>query len=262
MVTELFFERLLNFGSEWTIERVSVSEENEVDIFLRFNLESYKNNHKDEYEFVHDYKDLRRWRHLDILQYKTFITAKIPRIKTKNEKITSVKTPWASPGSHHTYLFEVAVIELLMATKNQTKTAGILRCGFNLVNQIMHNATQRGLERRDKNDIYKQISIDEKSFQKGHNYVTVLSSPEKGIVIDVIQDRTLEATKKLLKNSLTTIQLSQIETVSLDMWKAYNSAVEEVIPKANKVHDRFHLIKYLNEAVDNVRKREVKKMKH
>jgi hypothetical protein len=34
----------------------------------------------------------------------------------------------------------------------------------------MQNATERGLEKRDLNEVYKQLSIDEKSFQKGHNY--------------------------------------------------------------------------------------------
>jgi transposase len=45
----------------------------------------------------------------------------------------------------------------------------------------------------------------------------------------------------------------------LDIWKAFNTTVAKVLPKAKKVHDRFHLIKYLNEAIDKVRRREVKK---
>ncbi len=117
------------------------------------------------------------------MQFKTFINAKIPRIKQKDGKIERVKTPWAQSEKRHSYLFEIQAIDLLLATKNQTKTAQILRCGFNVVNNIMHSATQRGLERRDTNEIYKQLSIDEKSFQKGHNYVTVLSDPEKGLFL-------------------------------------------------------------------------------
>jgi transposase len=41
------------------------------------------------------------------------------------------------------------------------------------------------------------------------------------------------------------------------MWKAFNTTVDEVLPKAKKVHDRFHLIKYLNETINKVRRREV-----
>lgn len=45
----------------------------------------------------------------------------------------------------------------------------------------------------------------------------------------------------------------------MDMWQAYMSAAKELLPNAQIVHDRFHLMKYLNEAIDKVRRREVKK---
>lgn len=73
-----------------------------------------------------------------------------------------------------------------------------------------------------------------------------------------MQDRTKKACTELLNNSLSGFKKSKVETISLDMWKAFNTAVDEILPKAKKVHDRFHFIKYLNEAVDMVRKREVK----
>ena len=247
-----FFDKLLNFGCNWKVDRVSINELNEIDIFLKFDLASYKTEHIETYEFVHDYSKLRRWRHLDIMQYKTFISAKLPRIKHNNSKIKSIEIPWGQSGKHHTELFEKFAIDLLLATKNQTKTAELLRCGFNLVNKIMHNATARGLKKRDSNAVYKQLSLDEKSFKKGHDYVTVLSNQEEGIILDVVKDRTKKATKELLNNTLNEYQISKVETVSLDMWKAYNTAVDEILPKAKKVHDRFHLIKYLNEAIDNV----------
>ena len=152
---ENIFEILLDFSSEWKVERVAINSENEVDIFMKFDLEEYKKNHIDDFEFVHDYSDYRRWRHLNILQCKTFINAKIPRVKLKDGKITSVKVPWSDTGKHHTYLFERLVIDLLLASKNQTKTAEILCCSFNLVNSIMHNATARGLEKRDLNGSHK-----------------------------------------------------------------------------------------------------------
>lgn len=260
-MTEDFFEKLLNFGPEWKVEKIDFNEDNEVDIYLKWNLDDYKKRHIATYEFVHDYRDYRRWRHLDIMQFKTYINAKIPRIKTKDGKIESIKVPWASKGNRHTFLFEILIIDWLLATKNQSKTAGMLRCGFNVVNRIIHVASQRGIERRDKNTIYKQLSLDEKSFQKGHSYVSVLSDPVTGIVIDIVKDRTKKACKELLNNSLSELQKSQVETISLDMWKAFNITVNEVLPKAKKVHDRFHLIKYLNEAIDKVRRREIKKNK-
>jgi len=85
-----------------------------------------------------------------------------------------------------------------------------------------------------------------------------LSHPASGCVLDVEEDRTKEACKKLLSNSLTTEQLNKVSAISMDMWKAFILTAQEILPNASIVHDRFHLVKYLNEAIDKVRRREVK----
>lgn len=177
-MTKDFFEKLLSFGSEWKVERGEVNEAAEVNIYLKWDLKEHKKPHAEQFEFIHDYIDYGSWRHLDIMQFKTFIYAKIPLINHNDGKIERVKTPWASLENRHTFLFEILAKDWLLATKNQTKTTKMLRCGFNVFNRIIHTASQRGVERRDENKVYKQLSVDEKSFQKGHSYVTVLSNPE------------------------------------------------------------------------------------
>ncbi len=47
-----------------------------------------------------------------------------------------------------------------------------------------------------------------------------------------------------------------MKSVSLDMWKPFNSSVTKQLLKADIVHDRFHISKYLDEAVDTVRRHE------
>lgn len=49
--------------------------------------------------------------------------------------------------------------------------------------------------------------------------------------------------------------------VSMDMWQAFITVVETELPNAEIVHDKFHLIQYLNEAIDKVRRGEVKTQK-
>ena len=156
-------------------------------------------------------------------------------------------------------MFEHSVINTLIASKNQTKTAELLQCSFALVNRIIHNSTRRGLERRNENTIYKQYSIDEKSFKKGHNYVSVLSNPLIGHIIDISEGRTKASCKDLINRNLSSIQKEKVEQISVDMWEAFINTVKEILPKSKIVHDRFHLIQYLNKAVDVVRRREVKK---
>ena len=255
MITELFFDSLLNLGSDWKVEKIEYdSESDEVDIFVKWEGSFLLGAN----EKIYDYRSLRRWRHLDIMQYKTFISARIPRVIDSTGKVRSLEVPWSDSMERHTYLFERSVIDLLLACKNQTKVAQLMRCGFNVVNRIIHLCSERGVERRDKEKIYKQLSIDEKSFQKGHNYIGVLSNPDDGYIIDVCEGRKKADCTKMLEKNLSKEQRLEVENISMDMWKAFISSAKEVLPHTKIVHDRFHLIKYLNDAVDKVRQREVK----
>lgn len=134
-----------------------------------------------------------------------------------------------------------------------------MRMGFNQINYIMHKSVERGLARRNNMEDVLHISIDEKSFKRGHDYVTVLSNPETAAVLNVSHGRKKESVKEVINETFSKEQKGQIETVSTDMWEAYINTVREELPNSKLCHDKFHLVKYLNEAVDQVRRKETKK---
>lgn len=72
------------------------------------------------------------------------------------------------------------------------------------------------------------------------------------------EKRTKKSCISLINSALTPEQKEQVEQVSVDMWEAFINTVKELLPQSKIVHDRFHLIQYLNKAVDGVRRREVK----
>ncbi|MBL4745623.1 MAG: ISL3 family transposase [Flavobacteriaceae bacterium] len=259
MFSTKLFELLLNLGTDWKVCDVKVNYlDSEIDIFIDYIPSKASCPDTEELCSIYDHRSSRRWRHLDTLQFKTYINCKVPRVKS-TKGVKTITVPWASNFYRHIYLFERLTIDLLKATRNQTQTAKLLRCGFNIVNRIIHTSVKRGLSKRSENQRFPHLSIDEKAFKKGHNYVTVVSDPSTGIVIDVAEGRTKKETKILLEKIVNEINRDEVETVSIDMWKAYLSSVKEVFPKAKVVHDRFHLVKYLNDAIDKVRRREVKK---
>ena len=147
---------------------------------------------------------------------------------------------------------------MLQATKNQTKTAELMRMSFIQINRILYNAVERGLARRNNIGEIKHISIDEKSFKRGHEYVTVLSSPQTGAILNVSSGRKKESVKKVINDTFSEEQKKSMQTVSTDMWEAYITTVKEELPTAKLCHDKFHLVKYLNAAVDIVRRKETK----
>jgi transposase len=121
------------------------------------------------------------------------------------------------------------------------------------------------MERRNYTElVLDQLSIDEKAFKNGHHYVAVLSHPGSGCVLDVEEHRTKEACKSFFNRILTETQLGQVTTISMDIRHgaqvrpAYITTAQELLPNAAITHYRFHLIMYLNKAIDQVRRREVK----
>lgn len=260
MFTQNFFTRILDLEDGWVVESVDTDfSKEEISIQIVCLSKQLEDTQTGELCNIYDHAPARKWRHLDTMQYKTYITCELPRIITSEGKVKTVQPNWASGYERHTFLFEHAVIDLLKASKNQTKTAQLMRCGFNVVNRIMHLSTQRGMARRNYSAlVFDQLSIDEKSFKKGHQYITVLSHPGSSCVLDVEEDRTKEACKSLFNRTLTEVQLGQVTSVSMDMWPAYINSAEELLPNAAITHDRFHLIMYLNKAIDQVRRREVK----
>lgn len=260
MFTENFFNLLLDLEDGWQVGSISTDlDKAEISIEITCFLHTLIDTETGELCPVYDHAPQRCWRHLDTMQYKTFICCRLPRIKTSVGKVKTVQPNWADRFERHTYLFEHAVIDLLKASKNQTKTAQLMRCGFNVVNRILHVSTHRGMKRRSHAALtFEHVSMDEKAFKKGHKYITVLSHPQSGCVLEVEEDRTKESCKRLLNKSLTPDQQQQVTTISMDMWKAFMYTAKETLPNAAIVHDRFHLIKYLNDAIDKVRRREVK----
>jgi transposase len=258
--TTNFFNLLLDFGDEWVITNIDTNHKtHEIFLNVEYVSESYEDPVSLTPAKLYDHTETRVWRHLDILHYKSYISCRIPRVLSADGKVRQISIGWANKHDRHTFSFEIKVIDLLKATKNQSKTAEYLNCSFRLVNRIMHRCTQRGMDRRNYSNIpFEHISIDEKSFQKGHKYVTVISHPKSGVIMDVGENRDTASTEELLEKTFTPNQLKSIQTVSMDMWKPYMQSIEVMAPNAEIVHDRFHLVKYLNDAIDKVRRREVK----
>lgn len=152
-------------------------------------------------------------------------------------------------------------IETLLSTKNQTKTARLLRLTFDQVHCVMSRAVERGLQNRDKSKVYKHVCMDEKSIRRGHEYVSMLYDGDTGAVLEVEAGRKNESVDKLCVKALEEKQRSKVETVCTDMWDAFIKGALRYFPNAKHCHDLYHCVTYLNDAVDKVRKREVRDCK-
>ncbi len=197
----------------------------------------------------------RRWRHLDTCQYKTTVVAEVPRVECDEHGVLQVTVPWGDPGARFTSIFEALAIDWLKEA-NTSAVARLLRLTWDQVDGIMQRAVERGLARRKPHEL-KRIGIDETSFQKRHEYVTVVSDQASGDVVYVADDRKAQSLEPFFEE-LSRAELMNIESVSMDMWKPYISVVRNNVWKAESkiCFDKFHVAKHLGDAVDKVRRSE------
>jgi transposase len=258
-VSELF-EHLLNFGDEWKVTNIAVDDAHrQVEVHVKYTASTAKHPETGDLLPIYDHRHPRRWRHLNIMQYQTWIVCSLPRVKNAAGKVTTVAAPWAEANQRCTFWFEALAIEVAQLTKSPTKTAVFLQSSYDVITGILDRAVARGIERRNEQDhSVRTLSLDEKAFRRGHDYITIVSCPQTGQVYDVGMGRKQSDAQELLEAVDRQIGLDQVEAVSMDMWKAYINSVESSLPQARIVHDKFHVIAWLNKAVDQVRRAEAK----
>lgn len=207
----------------------------------------------------HDTAPERTWRHLDTMQFKTEIRAAVPRSRCENCGVKTIAVPWAGKHSRFTLMFEAVAIKVLQAAANVKRAAELLGLSWDAMHSIIKRAVDRGLARRELDGIY-HVGIDEKSFGSGQDYISLMTDLHANRVLEVTSGRTIESCDQLWE-TLSDAQREKVTAVSMDMWQAFMSSAEQNVPQAEIVHDKFHISKHLNEAVDKVRRSENKQLR-
>jgi transposase len=169
--------------------------------------------------------------------------------------VQQIAIPYAEKHSRFTSRFESAILVWLQDSPISTVAANF-NLSWDEVDGILQRAVKRGLSRRTVQAV-ENLGVDETSYQKRHEYVTVLLDKDRDSVIDVLHDRRSETLETWLTTQETS-DLSGLRSISMDMWDPYIKAIKAAIPEAERkiAFDRFHVSRHINQALDNVRRRE------
>lgn len=203
----------------------------------------------------YDRAEERRWRHLDTCQFRTVLTARVPRVQCGTHGVRQVRVPWAEDRSRFTLLFEALAIRVLRET-TVSGLAHLLRLSWDEAEGVFRRAVARGVARREAVPL-RVLGIDETSFQKHYEYVTVvadLASPRVLWVGDHRRQETLAA----FWETMSPAERQELEAIVMDMWEPYIAATRAAVPNETEklVFDRYHVAQHLNHAVDLVRRAE------
>src|SRR5207249_10885800 len=183
-----------------------------------------------------------------------------PTAECREHGVRVVKLLWAEPSSRFTALFEALAIEWLKEA-SQKAVGEQWGLSWDESHGLMERAVKRGLQRREAESVSK-IGVDEKAFRKGHSYYTLVNDLVRSRVMYVGEGRQQSSLDGFWE-ILTEEQKQSIAAVAMDMWDPYVASVREHVPGADRkiVFDKFHIAKYLGEAVDRVRHGEQKTLK-
>ena len=133
--------------------------------------------------------------------------------------------------------------------------AKLFNCAWGTVASAVKVVVDYGLKHRDLSGI-THIGIDEISRKKGHVYLTNVYDLHSKTLIWSGEGRTKETLRSFFKY-LGPERTDKLQGICCDMWQSYIDVVKECAPQATLVFDKFHIVRHLMEAVDQVRRSEI-----
>ena len=197
----------------------------------------------------------RSWRHLDMGCLMVRLRYALRRVDCRRCGVTTELVPWAEPGSWFTREFEL-LVGYLAQNANKTVVATLMRIAWATVGSIAARLVER-LGPADPLDDLREIGVDELSYRKHHQYLTVVIDHRRGCIVWARPGKNA-ATLQAFFEELGPERCAKLERVSIDMSAAYEKAVREAAPTAQIVFDRFHVQRLVHDALDEVRRAEVR----
>jgi transposase len=197
----------------------------------------------------------RRWRHLDAAGMKLYLRYDTRRVDCVRCGVTVEHLPWADVSSWFTRPFENHV-GYLAQRSDKTTVSKLMRVAWTTVGDIIQRVVVRH-QPVDPLDNLTHIGVDELSYRKHHEYVTIVVDHVRGKVVWAHRGKNAD-TLKLFFAALGAERLAKLAAVSIDMSAAYIKAVTEAAPNATIVFDRFHVQRLAHDALDEVRRAEVR----
>ena len=191
----------------------------------------------------------RRWRHLDLARRPLWLVYEIRRLDCPDCGVITEELPWARPGARHTRDFEDMVLWLAQRT-DRTSVATMMRCAWETVTAIINRGVAELLDQRRLQTLYR-IGVDEICYRHPHRYLTIVGNHDTGTVVDIRPGRSEQSLAGFYA-AQTDSALAQIEAVSMAVSRAYTSATTAAVPHAVICYDGFHIMQWVNRALDRV----------
>jgi len=194
----------------------------------------------------------RRWRALDLGTIQTFLEADAPRVNCPEHGPTVIQVPWARHGAGHVYAFDDTAAWLVTHC-SKSAVSELLRVAWRTVGSIVTRVVADAEDKTDRFANLRRIGIDEISYKRGHNYLTVIVDHDTGVLLWAHAGRSRKTLDKFFIK-LGEERCAKISLVSADAaeWAAH--IVAKRCKNAELCLDPFHIVQWATKALDEVRR--------
>jgi len=204
---------------------------------------------------VHDTTD-KTWRHLNFFQYKCFIHFRTPNTKCDDCGVHLFVPEWGRTQSGFTMLFEAFVLTLAREMPI-SKIAEIVDEHDTRIWRIVASHVKKAYSQKDFSKA-TQVGVDETSSKKGHKYVSVFVDMQQREIMFATEGKDAATIDKFIEEMPShNATPEQIKELSMDMSPSFILGSKKFV-NASITFDKFHVVKQLNEALDEVRRAEQK----
>jgi transposase len=208
----------------------------------------------------YDRQPARRFEFVPLWQIQVFFIYALRRVDCPQCGVKVERVPWADGKQQHTirYQWFLANWARRVAWK---EVAEIFQTTWQHVHNAVHYAVLWGLLHRDLSGV-EAIGVDEIQWQRGHHYLTLVYQIDAGCkrLLWIGEERTEQAFREFF-TLLGSQILPTLRFVCSDLWQPYLSVIAEQAGAAVHVLDRFHIMKQLGKAIDEIRADESRRMR-
>lgn len=193
----------------------------------------------------------RRWRALDLGTSMAYLEADAPRVRCPVHGVVVAHVPWARHGAGHTRDFDDTVAWLATQTSKSAATA-LMRIAWRTVGSIIARVWADTGGAVDQLAGLSRIGIDEVSYRRGRLFLMVVIDHDTGRLVWAGKGQT-KATLQSFFTALGPQRCAKITHVSADSAKYIADVVAMNCPAAVQVADPFHVVKWANDALGELR---------
>ncbi|WP_203235899.1 ISL3 family transposase [Gordonia sp. JH63] len=195
----------------------------------------------------------RLWRHLDMGGWRCFLELPATRVRCPRHGVKTELVPWARPEVKMTRAFDDTVA-WMCAHAPMTAVSAYLRVSWRTVSRIVERVVDDHVGLTKRLNGLRRIGIDEIAYRKGRRYLVVVVNHDTGQLVWA-GEGAKKATIERFFDELGDVRAGEITHISADGAEYIGAVLAERAPGAYWCMDPFHVLQWVNQALDRCRSR-------